>query len=132
MGVDRFLEFVSVVLLCSGPFIGAGGAVATTVLCMCLWFISIYKKDIHLPFPLIGLFIATAINALSWFLFKPSTASGISLDRIPQLILGLAGSSVYWWGLPGEEWKNVFCLLIILVIIFLLSIAHVREKSSLP
>lgn len=109
------LQVVATLLLCTGPFIGAGGAVATTVFCMCLWFLRLYRNDVALPIPLSGLVAATILNVCTWVAFRPSSASGVDFERLPSFILGLAGSSIYWWGLPGETLKNFACLLLILV-----------------
>lgn len=108
------LQVVATLLLCAGPFIGAGGAVATTVFCVCLWFLRLYRNDVPLPLPLGGLVAATVVNVCSWVIFRPSSSSGVDFERFPGFILGLAGSSIYWWGLPGETLKNIACLLFIL------------------
>ena len=108
------LQVVATLLLCAGPFIAAGGAVATTVFCMCLWFLRLYRNDVALPVPLSGLVAATIVNVSTWVAFRPSDSSGINFERLPDFILGLAGSSIYWLGLPGATLKNIACLLIIL------------------
>jgi hypothetical protein len=129
-GRSRLRALAAVPLLISGPFIAAGGAVATTVICIFLWYLKTFRKDVVQPISLIGLIVASVMNAGAWVIYRPSNASGVDIFRIPEFIVGLNGSSIYWWGLSYEPLKNIVCTIFVVASIICCMLIVFRRRSD--
>lgn len=114
-GTSQLRQYYALVALLAGPFISAGGMVASTTLMLSLIWLRYFRRNVTQPLSGRQLIALLIVCIGSWLLYEPSGASGIRLDRLMDFIVGVSGGSLYLdhWG--HQKLKDLLMLCAIIV-----------------